>query len=66
VVVVAMDLFTETREALLDGTIDVVIATPLAAVARGVVAAMLDSLDGARRSSVLASLRFELCLSENI
>lgn len=66
VVVVAMDLFTETRNALLDGTIDVVIATPLAAVARGVVAAMLDSLDGARRLPILAPLKFEVCLSENI
>ena len=66
VVVVAMDLFTETREALLDGTVDLVIATPLAAVARGVVEAMLDRLDGAALPLVRPPLRFDVCLSENI
>ena len=66
VVVVAMDLFTETREALLDGTIDVVIATPLAAVASGVVTAMLHRLDGTKPSQVRTPLPFEVCLSENI
>ncbi|WP_165361550.1 LacI family DNA-binding transcriptional regulator [Lichenibacterium ramalinae] len=66
IVVVAMDLFTETREALLDGTIDIVIATPLAEVARTVVAAMLDRLDGKKPPPAGPHLRFELCLSENI
>lgn len=66
VVVVAMDLFTETREALLDGTIDVVIATPLAAVARGAVEAMLDHLDGTGPRPARSPLRFEVCVSENV
>ena len=65
-VVVAMDLFPETREALLDGTIDLIIATPLAAVADGVVGAMLDRLDGVETTMPRTPLSFDVCLPENV
>jgi len=66
VVVVAMDLFTDTRDALLNGTIDLVIATPLALIARGVVEAMLTRLDGSELPSARIAFPFEIYLSENL
>lgn len=66
VVVVAMDLFTETRDALLDGTIDLVIATPLPLISRSVVEAMLAGLDGQKSPSIRPVLPFAIYLPENV
>jgi LacI family transcriptional regulator len=66
VTVVAMDLLRETREALLDGVVDLVIATPIVLVATSVVSAMLDRLDGNGREANRSTLPFELYVSENL
>jgi LacI family transcriptional regulator len=66
VVVVAMELFTDTRDALLEGVIDLVLATPIAAVANGVVNAMLARLDGKAVEPPRSALPFELYLQENL
>lgn len=66
VVVVAMDLFTDTRDALLDGTIDLVIATPLTLVARNVVETMLSALDGQASPPIARIHPFEIYLAENV
>ena len=67
VVVIAMDLFTETREALLDGTIDLVIDTPLSLIADNVVAAMLSRHEtGEQRPARSADLPFVIYTPENI
>ena len=66
IVVVAMELLSETRDALLDATIDLVLATPIVLVARHVVEAMLARVDGREGSTSREPLAFEIYLPENI
>lgn len=66
VAVVAMDLFTETREALHEGLIDMVLATPVTAVAEGVVDAMLSRLESDGTGAQRATLPFAILVAENL
>lgn len=66
VVVVAMELLSETREALLDGTIDVIIETPLDLIARSVVAAMLTRLDNRDAPGRAVACSFRIYVPENL
>ena len=66
IAVVAMDLFTETREGLIEGLLDVVLATPVAAVADALVRAMLGRLDNDGTAAQSASLPFSILVSENL
>lgn len=66
-VVVCNELIPDTRNALIDGIIDVVIATPTAALARRTVDAMIDALaqplDESLRQILLPA---EMYISENV
>lgn len=65
--VIVNELTAESRAALIDEVVDVVIQTPVAAIAAAAVASMLDALDGA--GSALATMcmpPFELYLAENV
>jgi LacI family transcriptional regulator len=67
VVVVCNELVPETRAALIDGVVDLVITTPLTALAERTVAAMAAALDGqSGEPGGQILLPFELHLPENI
>ena len=67
ILAVCNELIPETRTALIDGVIDLVIATPTAALARRTVEAMIDALAGPANESVLqVQLPAELYISENV
>lgn len=67
IAVVCNELIPETRAALIDGVVDLVIATPIAALADRTVAAMAAAL-GQKGSELAAQvhLPFELYVSESI
>lgn len=63
------ELTTDSRAALIDGVIDVVIATPLAHIARSAVKAMIDAIDGVRDAPSVTGLgasSFDLYTAENV
>ena len=66
VVVVCNELVTETRAALTDGIVDLVISTPVMDLAAGVVRAMLAQLDGHQKVPRETVLRFDIYVSENV
>ena len=67
ILAVCNELIPETRTALIDGVIDMVIATPAGALARRTVAAMIDALAGPLDESVRQiQLPAELYISENV
>lgn len=65
IVVICNELIADTREALLDGVIDMVIATPVASLAQACVAAMAKALEGAAPEAQTL-LPFDLYIPENI
>ena len=66
-VVICNELIPETREALIDGVVDLVIATPVALLADRAVAAMTDALLGrAHEAPKPEPLRFGLHCAENL
>ena len=67
IVTVCNELIPETRAALIDGIVDLVIATPMRALADRTVASMADALAGNGGDvPPQALLPFEIYLSENI
>lgn len=67
ILAVCNELIPETRAALIDGVIDLVIATPCAALARRAVEAMIEALHGPLDESVRQiQLPAELYISENV
>jgi LacI family transcriptional regulator len=66
IAVVCNELVTETRAALTDGIVDLVIATPIAILADRVAPAMLARLDGHGDGEERVVLPFDLYVSENI
>ena len=66
IVLVCNELVPETRAALTDGIVDVVIATPVAMLADRLVRAMLARVDGLGDSAGVTVLPFDLYVSENI
>jgi LacI family transcriptional regulator len=66
IVVVCNELTPVSRAALLDGTIDLVLGTPVAAIARKTVAAMQRSLSGAASGRFEALLPADLHISESV
>jgi LacI family transcriptional regulator, galactose operon repressor len=65
-IVVAMDLLTTTREGLIDGVIDLVIATPLARLSRALAPVMLERLAKPDLPPRSAFQPFDLYVAENV
>jgi LacI family transcriptional regulator len=65
-IAVAMDLLSTTREGLIDGVLDLVIATPLARLARALVPAMLERLADPALPPQIAFQPFDLHVAENL
>lgn len=68
-IVIVNELTADSRAALIDGVVDIVIATPVAAIAHGVVRAMGAALDGGAAppaSPVFYASNFELFTAENV
>jgi LacI family transcriptional regulator len=68
VITVCNELMADRRDALIDGVIDLVIATPLARVAETAIDAMLKAAEPGAASATAASLvlPFELYTAENV
>jgi LacI family transcriptional regulator len=66
IVGVCNELTPTTRQALIEGIIDVVLDTPIARLAKGVVAAMLEAIAQPRPGMVQVLLPPTLYTSENI
>ena len=67
ILAVCNELIPDTRAALIDGVIDLAIATPVGALARRTVEAMIDALAGPLDESVRQiQLPAELYISENV
>ena len=67
IIAVCNELIPVTRSALIDGTIDLVLATPVAALASHAVAAMAQSVvSGRHEGGILVQLSAEIFVSENI
>ena len=67
IIAVCNELIPVTRSALIDGTIDLVLATPVAALASHAVAAMAQSVaSGRHEGGILVQLPAEIFVSENI
>ncbi|MDP3843801.1 MAG: LacI family DNA-binding transcriptional regulator [Oxalobacteraceae bacterium] len=65
--VIVNELTVDSRSALIDGIVDLVIATPLVQTAQTTVKAMLDAIEAGNRSAALLSpLPFELYTAENV
>ena len=65
-VTVCNELIPETRAALLDGIVDLVIATPIRALADRTVAAIASSMAGSGEDVPFQPLPFDIYISENI
>lgn len=72
-IVIVNELTAESRAALIDGVVDIVIGTPVAKIAQAAVGAMAAALDGAGAGSaanpaapVLCASGFELYTAENV
>ena len=65
-VTVCNELIPETRAALIDGIVDLVIATPIRTLADRTVAAMARGRAGAGEDVPFQPLPFEIYISENI
>ena len=66
IITVCNELIPETRAALIDGIVDLVIATPIRALADRTVAAMAKAMAGAGEDISFQTLPFEIYISENI
>jgi LacI family transcriptional regulator len=67
IIAVCNELIPVTRSALIDGTIDLVLATPVAALASHAVAAMARAVtSGRHEGGILIQLPAEIFVSENI
>lgn len=66
VITVCNELIPETRAALIDGIVDLVIATPIGSLADRTVAAMIKAMDGKGEDVAVQTLPFEIYVSENI
>lgn len=66
IVVVCNELTATTRAALIDGTIDLVLATPIAAMAERAVTLMAEACDRARLTPGTVLFPAEIYVSENI
>ena len=67
IIAVCNELIPVTRSALIDGTIDLVLATPVAALASHAVAAMAQAVtSGRHEGGILIQLPAEIFVSENI
>ena len=67
IIAVCNELIPVTRSALIDGTIDLVLATPVAALASHAVAAMAQAVtSGHHKGGILIQLPAEIFVSENI
>ena len=65
-VTVCNELIPETRAALIDGIVDLVIATPIRALADRTVAAIASSMAGSGEDVPFQPLPFDIYISENI
>lgn len=67
--VIVNELTADSRSALIDGVVDIVIASPLAQIAHTAVKAMIDAIDGVSNPPVLPGLAassFDLYTAENV
>lgn len=66
IVAVCNELMPFTRSALIDGTLDLVLATPLAEIATRAVAMMTAVCAGADPGGTIVQLPAKVCVSENV
>ncbi len=65
-ITVCNELIPETRDALIDGIVDLVIATPMRALADRTVASMIEAMTREVEEAQRQILPFEIYISENI